>query len=85
VFLALGPLSLARKQRSGSPLHEYTGGGGHPTMQLHGKGEGTGGPSSFQMSVHGRQEGKDERGLHGGQTKRSALLVYAWYIGREGS
>jgi hypothetical protein len=81
VFHALGPSSLARKQRRDSPLHEYTGGGGLPTMQLHGKEEAIGGRWSSQTSVRGRQGGREGLGSHVGRTKRSVLLVFAPFTG----
>src|ERR1700732_2480080 len=54
VLHAPDPLSHEHKQRRDSLSHKYTGGGAHQTMQLHRRGEGTGGRLSSQMSVLGR-------------------------------
>jgi hypothetical protein len=84
ILHAPGPLSLVHKQRRDSPLHEYTGGGVHQIIQLHERGEGTGGRLSSQMSILGRQERRDGLGLHDERTKRGILLVYGRYISQEG-
>jgi hypothetical protein len=72
VFRVLGPLSRASKQRRDCLLHAS-------------KEERTGGRSHSQTNAHGRQEGKDGRGSHAGQTKRSVLRVYGRCVGRDGS
>ncbi len=83
VLHALGPLSLAYKQRRDSLLHEYTGGGGHQTMQLQRREGEIGGRLSSQMSVLGRQEERDRPGLHGGQMKSGVLYTYALFTDQE--
>jgi hypothetical protein len=85
VLYALGPLSLAHKQRRDYLLHEHIAGGVHLTMLLYGKGEGIGGGLFSQMSVHGRQEERDGLGSHDGRTKSGALYIYSRFIGQEGS
>jgi hypothetical protein len=85
ILYALGPLSLAHKQRRDYLLYKHIAGRVHLTMLLYGKGEGISGGLFSQMSIHGRQEGRDGLGSHDEQTKSSALYIYSRFIGQERS